>query len=53
MKINIMLLGVILSYTSMKAQTEKIIMKKDTVITDTLSYALGNLLGASLKSQGF
>lgn len=33
------------------AQT--MIVNKDTVITDSLSYALGNLLGSSLKNQGF
>ena len=52
MKINLLLLGVLLSFT-MESQNEKVTIKKDTVITDTLSYALGNLLGASLKSQGF
>ncbi|MEP7269174.1 MAG: FKBP-type peptidyl-prolyl cis-trans isomerase [Saprospiraceae bacterium] len=34
-------------------QTSKMTINKDTVITDTLSYALGTLLGTSIKSQGF
>lgn len=53
MKIYILLLGALLSFNFMDAQTGKITVQKDTVITDTLSYALGNLLGASLKNQGF
>ena len=53
MKINVLLLGAILSFNHMDAQNDKITVKKDTVINDTVSYALGNLLGASLKSQGF
>lgn len=36
-----------------EATPEPIKVNKDTTISDTLSYALGTLLGASLKSQGF
>ena len=32
---------------------QPITVNKDTTISDTLSYALGTLLGASLKGQGF
>ena len=35
------------------SQAQDMTVKKDTVVNDTLSYALGNLVGTSLKSQGF
>ncbi len=52
MKINLALALIITSFSQAFTQNNMTV-KKDTVITDTLSYALGNLLGTSLKQQGF
>ncbi len=51
MKIHFLIVIAFLSINTSYAQT--MTATTDTVITDSLSYALGNLLGSSLKNQGF
>lgn len=51
MKIHFLIVLAILSIHS--SYSQNMTATKDTVITDSLSYALGNLLGSSLKNQGF